>query len=313
MRLSKDLLERMSTNPQTSAGAPAPGSGEKSSTLGIRSIKEVSDRRDEELAVIFKEMRRASGVTKEQIAGRLATGVETVEALELGALSDLPDWPELKRIVTTYGAQLGLDARPILRRMQGQLDVSDKTDSKPAVSKPAPEPTTVQGAATPNPATAAPSGLPMPPSAKIAAATAPKASTARPAPPRAETPAAPSSATAKAQPAAAADAPLQTPAGQQHAPESATTERKPRAARRIPGFVKGVVNWVLLAGFVAALGFGVWYAAQNPRTVWTTLDGLPDPIPRLMRSAWELVRPLENSSTGPQISDPDKRKSDKLP
>jgi hypothetical protein len=83
--------------------------------------------------------------------------------------------------------------------------------------------------------------------------------------------------------------------------------------RRFGRALTGLVNWALLVGFVGALALGVWYAAQNPRAVWTAMDSLPDPLPRLMRSAWELVRPLEDATPQPQISDPDKRKSDKLP
>ena len=46
---------------------------------------------DEDLASIFREMRQAVGVSKEQIAGRLGTTVETVEALESVAMLLLPN------------------------------------------------------------------------------------------------------------------------------------------------------------------------------------------------------------------------------
>ena len=72
---------------------------------------------DEDLAVIFKEMRRALGLSMEQIAGRLATSAEIIAGLESGALPALPESSELHRIVTAYAALLGLDARPILRRI----------------------------------------------------------------------------------------------------------------------------------------------------------------------------------------------------
>lgn len=76
--------------------------------------------------------------------------------------------------------------------------------------------------------------------------------------------------------------------------------------------MRSVLNWMILLGLVAALAAGVRYAVMNPRMAWSAFDSLPEPIPRLMRSAWELVRPLENIEPRPQISDPDNRKSDRL-
>lgn len=76
---------------------------------------------------------------------------------------------------------------------------------------------------------------------------------------------------------------------------------------------KGALNWSLLIVLVAVLGSGVWYASQNPRQVWNALDRLPDPIPGLMRGAWEMVRPLDNSRSGSRANEPGKRRSDKLP
>jgi hypothetical protein len=89
------------------------------------------------------------------------------------------------------------------------------------------------------------------------------------------------------------------------------TEEKPK--RRMAQFIKPLINWVILIGFVAALGSGLWYAAKHPRMVWSTLDTLPEPIPRVMRSVWNFMRPLETKPARPQVSDPDNRKSDKLP
>jgi hypothetical protein len=77
--------------------------------------------------------------------------------------------------------------------------------------------------------------------------------------------------------------------------------------------MKSLVNWIVLIGFVVALGAGVFYAAKNPRMVWSGLDKLPEPIPRIMRSAWNFMRPLDKEPARPQISDPDNRKSDRLP
>lgn len=76
--------------------------------------------------------------------------------------------------------------------------------------------------------------------------------------------------------------------------------------------MRPVLNWIILLGFVVALGAGVRYAALHPRMVWAAFDTLPEPIPRLMRNAWELVRPLEDTGPRQQITDPDNLKSDRL-
>lgn len=298
-------------------GAAAGGEG-ASTRLGVRSIAEVSEVRDKELAVIFAEMRRASGVSKEQIAGRLATSVATVDALEAGALAQLPEWNEVKRIVTAYAAQLGLDSRPILRRIQGRLGVADQAVGANRASE------SEQGAAAPGPAARAPrppSGPPQPPSGPP---TPPAPPSAKAAPGAAPPQPGPSPQKAKARaPGAQPPRPGPPPSPPpQRIPDAAARVRQeggadePRPGRlggRVVRIVKGAMNWTLLIGFVAALGLGVWYAAQNPRAVWGAMDSLPEPIPRIVRSAWEIVRPLDDGSGGSQVSDPDNRRSDKLP
>ncbi len=77
--------------------------------------------RDNDIAVIFRDMRRASQLSWEQLAVRLATPVRTIEALEEGALLSLPEWPETSRVILAYTAMLGLDGQPILRRIQAGL------------------------------------------------------------------------------------------------------------------------------------------------------------------------------------------------
>lgn len=111
------------------------------------------------------------------------------------------------------------------------------------------------------------------------------------------------------EPEPAADAEMLEVEALKEAPAAA----KKVAVDRARQLLRGLFNWLLLIGFVGALGLGVWYAAKNPRQVWTALDSLPEPVPRMMRSAWEFVRPLENGSSGADAADPDKRKSNKLP
>lgn len=281
---------------QTSAPAAPPSDGEDdTSRLHIHSIKEMPSGHDAELATIFREMRRAADVPRERMAGRLATTIEIIDALESGAIFALPPWPELSRIVTAYAVMLGLDARPLLRRLEAQLgpDAGMVAASPPKTAAPAPPPASPP--APPAPPTAKPGGPPMPPSV---AAAAPKPDAAPPIPEMA--------------------APAQPP-GSQAQPQpreerAASVAGEKQALKKSPsGFLKPVLNWLVLAGFVAALGSGVWYAAQHPRMVWSALDTLPDPIPRAMRSAWKFMRPLEGTTTRRQVSDPDNRKSDKLP
>lgn len=322
MQRNEGMRQTMASDQQ----APGRDGKGEASRLGVRSIKEASGLRDEELAVIFKEMRRASGITQEQIAGRLATGVNTIEALETGALSDLPEWQEIKRIVTTYAAQLGLDSRPILRRMQGQLGVADDETASPEPRQPAPEPQASEpqspGTAAPSPKPrATPTGLPMPPSASAVPPAAqpatpdgarkPPGDAVPPKPGKPDPSVRPEQSRKPSEPKRSARPEAPSRSSATPAPETAKPEPpKTGAVRR---FAKAAVNWSLLVVFVAALGAGIWYAAQNPRKAWNAIDGLPDPVPGLVRAAWEMVRPLENGNSGSRVSDPDKRRSDKLP
>ncbi|MHA1164517.1 MAG: helix-turn-helix domain-containing protein [Alphaproteobacteria bacterium] len=296
----------------SASSAPPSDGGKETSRLHIRGIKEMPAGHDEELATIFREMRRAADVSLEKMAGRLETSVETLDALESGAIFALPPWPELSRIVTAYAALLGLDSRPLLRRLEAQLlpDAGLAEVSPPKKVTPAPEvleqapAASEQAPAASEPAPAVPpaarpSGPPMPPSAAspIAEPVAP--------PPE---PKATAQASSDAQTAGEKVQP-------QHRMESAASMAPEAEApqKRSSGFLKAAINWLVLIGFVAALGTGVWYAAQRPRMVWSALDTLPDPIPRAVRSAWKFMRPLEGKVASPQITDPDNRKSDKLP
>ena len=286
----------------SASSAPPPDGGVKESRLHIRGIREMPAGHDEQLAIIFKEMRRAAGVSKEQMAGRLATSVETIAELESGAVLALPEWSELKRIVTAYTAQLGLDARPVLRRLKAQIVEEEPLVTSPAATAGPPPP---PPPAPPAPANAPLHGaLPMPPAAAAAA----QARTAPPQPPAQSPP--PQS--PRAAPAARANSQAAPARPQARAPAREAENGKRGAGRRLAQSVRPIVNWAILLGFVAALGAGVWYAATRPRAVWSALDSLPAPVPRLMRSAWALVRPLEDTGPRPQVSDPDRRKSDKL-
>lgn len=90
--------------------------------LHIHGIKEMPAGYDAEVAELFRDLRAASTLTEMELATRLATRVEVVQALEQGALYALPPWPETCRVVNAYGALLNLDVRPLLRRIYAQLE-----------------------------------------------------------------------------------------------------------------------------------------------------------------------------------------------
>ena len=90
--------------------------------LHIHGIKEMPAGYDAEVAELFRDLRSASSLTESDLAARLATRVEVVQALEQGALYALPPWAETCRVVNGYGAMLNLDVRPLLRRIYAQLE-----------------------------------------------------------------------------------------------------------------------------------------------------------------------------------------------
>ena len=90
--------------------------------LHMHGIKEMPAGYDAEVAELFRDLRSASGVSEADLAARLATRVEVVQALEQGALYALPPWAETCRVVNGYGAMLNLDVRPLLRRIYAQIE-----------------------------------------------------------------------------------------------------------------------------------------------------------------------------------------------
>ena len=77
---------------------------------------------DAEVASLFRDLRVASNLTEADLAARIATPVEVVQALEQGALYALPPWSETCRVVNAYGTMLNLDTGPLLRRIYAQLE-----------------------------------------------------------------------------------------------------------------------------------------------------------------------------------------------
>ncbi len=90
--------------------------------LHIHGIKEMPAGYDAEVAELFRDLRSASSLSEMDLAARLATRVEVVQALEQGALYALPPWAETCRVINGYGAMLNLDVRPLLRRIYAQIE-----------------------------------------------------------------------------------------------------------------------------------------------------------------------------------------------
>jgi hypothetical protein len=110
----------MPTEPRQVPVSPQPDAAQR--RLHIHGIKEMPAGYDAEVAELFRDLRAATTLTEMDLAGRLGTRPEVVQALEQGALYALPPWAETCRVVNAYGAFLNLDVRPLLRRIYAQLE-----------------------------------------------------------------------------------------------------------------------------------------------------------------------------------------------
>lgn len=104
--------------PPLPAGAPTPpvSAAEKAAQYGPQ-----PDERDAQISALFTAMGRASKLSQEEIALRLQTTGDVIQALEEGDLDTLPEWDELSVVVERYAAFMNIDERPILRRLREQL------------------------------------------------------------------------------------------------------------------------------------------------------------------------------------------------
>lgn len=224
---------------------------------------------DAELAAIFAEMRRAVQLTQAQLAEHLLTNVDTVIALEDGAIDRLPDVAETSRVVATYAGLLGLDARPILRRIEAHRrpPLSDAADAQPAPAVEIPDD----------------AGAPPASDGEMGSVTGHEE--------------------------------LAFEAGLDTAPNPDPTDGQlePRPSHGRIGVRKIAVTAMLLV-LMASLAYAVSFVTQRPQLIWSVVDAMPDPIPRLTRNAWEFVSPLERAGgVGGTSDDPRSRKTDKLP
>jgi len=100
--------------------SPQPDAVER--RLHVHGIEEMPAGYDAEVAELFRDLRAASALSEADLAARLGTRADVVQALEQGALYALPPWAETCRVVNAYGALLNLDVRPLLRRIYAQLE-----------------------------------------------------------------------------------------------------------------------------------------------------------------------------------------------
>ena len=102
-------------------GGPPPDAPDRR-RLHTHGIKEMPASYDAEVAELFRDLRAASNLSENDLAGALGTRVEVVQALEQGALYALPPWTETCRVINAYGELLNLDVRPLLRRIYAQVE-----------------------------------------------------------------------------------------------------------------------------------------------------------------------------------------------
>lgn len=103
----------------------------KKTRLHLYSIKETtSNRLDDEIGELFRQMRVATNLSQQQIASQFDTSLQTIEFLESGHLSALPPWKETKRVIVDYTTLLGLDPEPVLRRVMLQLPGDHSKNSR---------------------------------------------------------------------------------------------------------------------------------------------------------------------------------------
>jgi hypothetical protein len=262
------------TRPDASAGR----------RLHIHGIKEMPAGYDAEVAELFRDLRAASNLSETDLAMRLATRPEVVQALEAGALYALPPWGETCRVVTAYGTLLNLDVRPLLRRIYVQVEAGIiELRPKPMPEMPSMSPPDIErefqgqrrGAAVAAPFPA------VPPS---------------PAPPRRGPPDAVADRRTQPRPAQA-QAPQPRPAPPEPAPAQT---RQPQKARPRPSLLK----WGIAALLVSVAAFGLWMMLAQPGLLGS-LGSSSSP------SGSETSNPA-----APPVLDPDdprSRKADRLP
>ncbi len=103
------------------------GLGDKQSpdeTIGQANA--VKEEYDQQIAVLFQDMRRSSGRTIDSLAEHLETSPDILEALEKGDLDSLPAWEQSSKVIGNYATLLGISPEPILRRLALNIQARNK-------------------------------------------------------------------------------------------------------------------------------------------------------------------------------------------
>jgi helix-turn-helix protein len=124
---------------QSPATAPNVGKGRLTQPPPAH-VGEPAPMRDDQIGLIFRNMRLAMKVPRETIARRLATTTATIDSLEAGAIAALPHWKETSRIVRAYCELLRMDCEPILWRMRELLQAPPTEVRTASTSQQAPAP-----------------------------------------------------------------------------------------------------------------------------------------------------------------------------
>ena len=98
----------------------------------VRAPSETSAQIRANIARFFVDLRRVLRLSPHQVSAHLLTRTETIEALESGLVEYLPPWPDTARIVMAYAAMAGIDGRPVLAAITGQIQIAAAMASEPA-------------------------------------------------------------------------------------------------------------------------------------------------------------------------------------
>lgn len=74
-----------------------------------------------EIGALFRDLRRVLKIPLPELARRVGTRIEVIEALEAGQLSKLPEWNETARVVIALTGLAGIDPRPVLAIMRNEM------------------------------------------------------------------------------------------------------------------------------------------------------------------------------------------------
>jgi hypothetical protein len=84
---------------------------------------------------LFRDLRRCFRFSVPEVAFRLGTRIDVIEALEAGDVSKLPPWPETVRLVTAYTGFAQIDPRPVLEVISDELAALRKRSAKGPVRR----------------------------------------------------------------------------------------------------------------------------------------------------------------------------------